>query len=456
MRRTNLPARQFDLAQPRPWRHRLPLPLDHLSRRPFEPGIGQTALGSHALGSHGLGITGWDMRIELALSPSIRDLRLDLFRGLANWLMFLGHVSTSVLAWFSFRNYGFSDGADLFVFISGYTSALVFGRRMLEGGFVFGTTRLLRRVWQIYTAHILLFVFYLASVHFLSRTFNAPDLIHRFNVAPLLNAPVEAVTQGLLLRYKPLNLDVLPLYVVLMGAFSPVLWLMLRHRNWVMLGSVGLYLAARQFGWNLPSYPSGVWYFNPFAWQLLFVLGAWLALGGAKTVHFLVRSRTVFVFSLAYLLFAAVMTLAGLLPELQKLLPPALFEAFNPNDKTNLAPYRFLHLAIVIVLGVRFIPNDAAGLQSAIWKPLIKCGQQSLEVFAVGIYLAFIGYFILTTMSGGITAQLLVGITGIAIMTGVAYYRSWSKRVERAHVHGSRPVAASDPATTPLARRKSA
>ena len=371
------------------------------------------------------------MKVALALPPSKRDLRLDLFRGLANWLMFLGHVSTSVLAWFSFRNYGFSDGADLFVFISGYTSALVFGRRMLEGGFVFGTTRLLRRVWQIYAAHILLLVFYLASVHFLSSRFNAPGLIDRFNVAPLLNAPVETITQGLLLRYKPLNLDVLPLYVVLMGAFPPVLWLMLRHRNWVMLGSVLLYLAARQFGWNLPSYPSGVWYFNPFAWQLLFVLGAWLALGGANTLHFLVRSRTVLVFGLAYLLFAAVMTLSGLLPELEKLCPRALFEAFNPNDKTNLAPYRFLHLAIVIILGARFIPVDAAGLQAAVWKPLIKCGQQSLEVFAVGIYLSFIGYFILTTTSDGIIAQLLVGAAGIATMTAVAYYRSWSKRVEK-------------------------
>ena len=378
------------------------------------------------------------MKVALALPPSKRDLRLDLFRGLANWLMFLGHVSTSVLAWFSFRNYGFSDGADLFVFISGYTSALVFGRRMLEGGFVFGATRLLRRVWQIYAAHILLFVIYLASVHFLSNKFNAPDFIDRFNVAPLLNAPVETITQGLLLRYKPLNLDVLPLYVVLMGAFPPVLWLMLRHRNWVMLGSVLVYFAARQFGWNLPSYPSGVWYFNPFAWQMLFVLGAWLALGGANTLHFLVRSRTVLVFGLAYLLFAAVMTLSGLIPELQKLFPRVLFETFNPNDKTNLAPYRFLHLAILIILGARFIPIDAAGLQAAIWKPLVKCGQQSLEVFAVGIYLSFIGYFVLQMTSSGIIAQLLVGTGGISIMTAVAYYRSWSKRVEKpAHGHAN-------------------
>ena len=145
------------------------------------------------------------MKVELALAPSQRDLRLDLFRGLANWAMFLGHISSTVLAWFSFRNYGFSDGADLFVFISGYTSALVFTRRMRERGFVFGTTRLLRRVWQIYVAHILLFVVYLTSVHFLSDKFDAPDFIDLFNVAPLLSAPVETLTQGLMLRYKPLN-----------------------------------------------------------------------------------------------------------------------------------------------------------------------------------------------------------------------------------------------------------
>ena len=388
------------------------------------------------------------MSVELALPPSKRDLRLDLFRGLANWAMFLGHISSTVLAWFSFRNYGFSDGADLFVFISGYTSALVYTRKMLERGFVFGATRVIRRVWQIYVAHILLFVFYLASVLFLTTRFSASDFIDGFNVAPLLVAPVDTLTQGLMLKYKPLNLDVLPLYVVLMGFFPPVLWLMLRHRNWVMLGSVLLYVAARQFGWNLPSYPSGVWYFNPFTWQLLFVLGAWLALGGADTLHFLVRSRIVLFLAVIYLLFAAAMTLAGLLPELQGLFPRVVFEFFNPNDKTNLAPYRFLHLAILIIVVVRLIPIDAPGLQAAIWRPLVKCGQQSLEVFCVGIYLSFLASFILQTTSDGVFAQLLVGAGGLAIMTAVAYYRSWSKRVEKpVHADLHRPTV--EPAHVP-------
>jgi hypothetical protein len=389
------------------------------------------------------------MTIQLALPLSKRDLRLDLFRGLANWAMFLGHVPSSVLAWCSFRNYGFSDGADLFVFISGYTSAVVFSRKMVERGFIVGATRLLRRVWQIYAAHILLFVIYLASIHFLANKFNAPHFIDQFNARPLLSAPVEMMTQGLSLRYKPLNLDVLPLYVVLMGVFPPVLWLMLRRPNLVMLGSVLLYLAARQLDWNLPSYPSGVWYFNPLAWQLLFVLGAWLALGGADRLHFLVRSRPVLVLGGTYLLFAALMTLAGQLPELQKLFPRVLFEAFNPNDKTNLAPYRFLHLTVLLVLGARFIPIDAPGLQAAIWRPLIKCGQHSLEVFCVGIYLAFLAYFILQKTSDGILAQLLVGGAGISIMTAVAYYKSWSKQVEKsAGAVQSHPVTKSPHAPT--------
>ena len=74
----------------------------------------------------------------------------------------------------------------------------------------------------------------------------------------------------------------LPLYIVLMGLFPPVLWIMLRQPNRTMVASIVLWLVSRQTGWNLPAYPAGTWYFNPFAWQVLFVFGAWCALGGAR------------------------------------------------------------------------------------------------------------------------------------------------------------------------------
>ena len=375
------------------------------------------------------------MTVDVAVPPSRRDLRLDLFRGLANWAIFFGHIPNTALTWLTTRNYGFSDGADLFVFISGYTATLVFGRMMLKRGFFIAATRLFKRVWQLYVAHVLLFIFYLTSIHYLAHNFNISHLMDQFNVAPLMEYPVETLSQGLILKFKPLNLDILPLYIVLMAMFPPVLWLMLRHGSWVMLGSALLYLAARHYGWNFPAYPAGVWYFNPFTWQLLFVLGAWLVLGGATALDFLIKSRFVLCLSIVFLLFALVVTLSAQIAGLQRVFPTVLFEAFNPNDKTNLAPYRVVHLASLVLLVVRLIPVDWPGLGWPIFRPLIKCGQQSLEVFCVGVFLSFIAHFVLEKVSDGYFAQLLVGVAGIAIMTGVAYYRSWSKRVDK-------PVAA--------------
>lgn len=388
------------------------------------------------------GTAGWALRpvwrrirdviaVRSVLPRSQRDVRLDLFRGLANWLIFLGHIPDSVLAWFTTRNYGFSDGADLFVLISGYTATLVFGKMMMERGFVIGATRVLRRVWQLYVAHLLIFIFYLTAVHYLSHKFDDPHLMDQFNVTPLMNVPVETLLQGLLLKFKPLNLDVLPLYIVLMAAFPIFLWFMLRWRNAVMIGSIGLYLAARHYGWNFASYPAGVWYFNPLTWQLLFVFGAWLALGGAAANRGLLQFRSLYVLSIGFVLFALAITLAERIPELRQFVPDAIAESFIPNDKTNLAPYRVIHLVSLMFIVVSLIPVDWPGLKWPIFKPMIRCGQQSLPVFCVGLFLSFIAHFVLDFGSVGVVAQLLVGAAGLWIMTMVAYYRAWSKEVDK-------------------------
>jgi hypothetical protein len=379
----------------------------------------------------------WEtITIRSVLVKPRRDVRLDLFRGLANWLIFLGHIPDSALAWFTTRNYGFSDGADLFVLISGYTATFVFGNMMTERGFIIGATRLLRRVWQLYAAHLLLFFLYLTAVHYVAHRFDDLHLMDQFNVAPLMDFPVETLAQGLILKFKPLNLDVLPLYIVLMAAFPVVLWLMLRWRNAVMIGSAGLYLAARHHGWNLSSYPAAVWYFNPFAWQLLFVLGAWLALGGAAASRWLLSSRTLLIMSAGFLVFALVMTLSERIPALRELVPDHLASLFIPNDKTNLGPYRILHLASLVLIVVRLVPIDWPGLKWPVLQPLIRCGQQSLPVFCVGLFLSFVAHFVLEFGSEGLPAQLLVGAAGLWIMTIVAYYRTWSKRVDRSPSSG--------------------
>lgn len=371
------------------------------------------------------------LNINATLPEKGRDLRLDLFRGIANWAIFLDHIPDNVVNWITTRNYGFSDAADLFVFISGYTASFVYARMMLERGFLVGATRLTKRVWQLYVAHIILFVIYIASISYLALRFGDSEMINEFNVAGLVDNATETLRQGLFLRFKPLNLDVLPLYIVLMGLFPPVLWFMLRKPDLTMALSIVLWLAARHFGLNLTAYPAGQWYFNPYAWQVLFVFGAWCAMGGARRSMTLINAPVTLWLCLGYMLFALVMTMAGRFPTLGGIFPEWLFSAFNPNDKTNLAPYRFIHFVVIVILVIRFVPKDWPGLEWKGFDPIIVCGQQSLAVFCVGVFLSFVGHFELSMSSGSLFAQIFVSVAGIAIMTTVAYYISWSKKQDK-------------------------
>ena len=134
---------------------------------------------------------------------------------------------------------------------------------------------------------------------------------------------------------------------------------------------------------------------------------------------------------IAYLIFALVMTMAGKFPDFGAMFPDWLYSTFNPNDKTNLAPYRFLHFVVIVIMVIRFVPKDWPGLEWKMFDPVIVCGQQSLAVFCVGIFLSFVGHFELMMSSGSLLAQIFVSVTGIAIMTIVAYYISWSKRQDK-------------------------
>src|SRR3979411_2027712 len=147
---------------------------------------------------------------------------------------------------------------------------------------------------------------YIAVVGGVSQGLHDPDDLNQFNIAVFMSHPLRELSQALLLRYRPVNLDVLPLYILLLGMFAPALWLMVRKPTLTLAGSLVLYVAARHFGWNLATSPSGLWYFNPFTWQLLFFLGAWIALGGAQAVHPVVRTPAVFYLAVGCICFALV------------------------------------------------------------------------------------------------------------------------------------------------------
>src|ERR1700755_3102776 len=146
-----------------------------------------------------------------------RDLRLELFRGIARWLIFLDHVPSNIVSWITIRNYGFSDATEIFIFISGYTAALVYGRAMRERGVIIASARILRRAWEIYVAHIFLFAIYLAEISYVASSFENPLYAEEMGVLDFLKQPNVTIVEALMLKFRPVNMDVLPLYIVLMG-----------------------------------------------------------------------------------------------------------------------------------------------------------------------------------------------------------------------------------------------
>lgn len=373
--------------------------------------------------------------------PIERDLRLDLFRGLALWLIFLDHIPTNIVSWITIRNYGFSDATEIFIFISGYTAAFVYGRAMHERGFFIASARILRRAWQIYVAHVFLFAIYLAEIAYVASSFENPLYAEEMGVLDFLKQPDVIIVQALLLKFKPVNMDVLPLYIILLLLFPPILWLLQRRPNLALGASVVLYALSWEFDWNLPAYPSGSWFFNPFAWQLLFVFGAWCALGGAERLSHVLQSRITLVLASAYLLFAFGITMTWHFSSLGPLIPNWLSTLIYPIDKTNLDVLRFTHFLALAVVTVWFVPRSWPALQWPISRPAIICGQHSLEIFCLGVFLAFAARFVMGEISGTVGMQIMVSVAGILAMIVTAAIISWYKGVE-GRSPGSRPKSA--------------
>jgi hypothetical protein len=369
------------------------------------------------------------MNAEIATREG--DLRLSILLGIAAWFLFLDHIPHNAVSGLTLRNFGFSGATDLFVFVGGYIAAILYGKMMLERGFIVAATRIFRRVWQLYVAYVALFVIYINLIGYVARKTAAPEIIHEFNIAGILGHTIRTLIYGLLLQAKPLNLDVLQLFIVLMAFLPIVLFGMMRRPNLTVVGSIALYLAARQLDWNLSSFPEGRWYFNPFSWQLLFVLGSWFALMG-RTQMRIIRSLqdiTILRFAaLVYLLFALAVTMAGKFPQLGEHIPASVLNVFLPNDKENLAPYRVLHFLAMAFLFTLMVPRNWRGFQWPVLQPIVKCGEEWLAVFCAGVFLSFAGHFVLITGPNSLAMHILVSIAGCSIMAAVAYYVSWSKR----------------------------
>ena len=361
-----------------------------------------------------------------------RDLRLDFFRGLALIFIFIDHIPENILSYFTLQAFQFYDAAEVFIFISGYTAALVYSRTLASQGPFYATAQILRRAWQLYIAHIFLFTIFIAEVSYLVTTFNNPMYNDETRVADFLDEPHVAIIKALLLQFQPTFLDILPLYILLLVIF-PVILLGLRiQRLLVLIPSFLLYLAVQVIDVSVPAYPEGhVWYFNPLAWQFLFTIGAALGFGGASAG----RRRSL---AGAPLLMAIIVVAVGFIIKLSwtihgiwDAVPGLFLKELWPVNKNNLSPIRLVpFFATVLVVGALVAPNMKF-LNSQVSKPIILCGQQSLEVFCFGILLSALGHFILSEYNSRILTQLAINLAGILALCLTAKMIDWYKSMGR-------------------------
>ena len=358
------------------------------------------------------------VRVNLVEIP--RDFRLDLYRGFALWLIFLAHVPGTIFNKITPWNYGFSDPAEVFIFVSGYANAYVYGRVMEQRGFLVGGAQIVRRAFEAYVAQIFLFVILIGEVFWLSHGSHTFD--DATNIRILHERPDESILAAMQLKFMPVNMNVLPLYVVVLAVSPAVLWLLRKMPALALALAATVYAAANLFGLNFPSFPHGYWYFNPLAWQFLFVLGAWCGLGAADWVWSLVRSRLVLILAAIYAVSVFVVFLAWNSLKLGALVPEWGLYAFG---KTNLGVLRLLHFLALAILADWLIPRDWPPLTWRVLRPLILCGQHSLEVFCLGVTLAFVGQVAAVEAPGSAIIRLLVAVAGIAVMVGVSALLSW-------------------------------
>ncbi|MEH2611833.1 OpgC domain-containing protein [Bradyrhizobium sp. AZCC 1693] len=357
-----------------------------------------------------------------------RDLRIDACRGIALWCIFLDHVPNNIGSWLTLRNYGFSDAAEVFMFVSGVTCALAYGKAWRCGGWTSVIGRTLWRSWDIYVAFLLLTLACAVMVHLAG----GGHLADKSNTRILLEQPGVTLAHAAILQYRPVNTDVLPLFVLYHLLFAPLLWLLLRVPNATLGASLLLYALVHAFGWTIPAWPNNHWFFNPLAWQLPFVLGAWWIIEGRR-FRPSVTSRTALVAAVLYLVFSLIIALSWSIKPLEALVPQALLTLLYPMDKSNLDPLRLLHFLALVVLVVWFVPRDWRGLTTAVMRGAILCGQNSLPIYCLGVLLTLASHLALLNISEGLMMQIALSVGGVLVMIVVATLRNLIKIKPRQH-----------------------
>jgi hypothetical protein len=374
---------------------------------------------------------------EQVASRADRDVRLDVMRGLALLIIFVTHIPGLTFAVFTPRSFGLADAAEAFVFIAGMAAFFAYAPRFASDGILRGSLPIVTRVWQLYVTHLAIVLVVAGIMAWAVQRSGDPEYLESMALDVLVSDTAAAVLGLVTLTFQPNFLDILPLYIALL-AMLPLLLLALRvHWLPVLAASFAVYVLVQFTSINLPNMQaSRVWYFNPFAWQFLFICGlvaAHLSREGVWAEVFARKRIVAGITALAgtYVLFTfAVAAPWRQIPSLAniELIDAALLPV---ADKTNLAPLRLVDALAKAWLVAVLISPRAGWLSAAPGRALALAGRHSLPVFVLGLILSMCGWVIVREAGFDMAVQAAVVLGGFALLLAFAAFLEWQAQALR-------------------------
>jgi hypothetical protein len=360
----------------------------------------------------------------MATHPSQRDYRIDFWRGLALCTIFINHIPGNFFEIFTHRNIGFSDSAELFVFISGFTAALAYYLKFMGGQPWQQSYKAVRRAGQLYMAHIVSLVGAIAVFAAAAIYFSDAAWLARINIQPFMNDPVRGIVGVATLGHHLAYFNILTMYIVFLLAL-PFIMALARYDLMLALGaSFALYLATHIMGWNFPTYPTNQgWFFNPLAWQLVFTLGfvcGSLYVSGQKVPF----NIWWFSAAVAYLLLAFITVQFNLWPQKSVMGLPVFLGGF---DKGGQSLPRLLHLLALAYVIVN-LPVNTWLRQLSENNLVVIIGRHALPIFCVGSILSMVAVIIRDHLGGSIMLDIQLVGGGLLVQALLALVMEWNRR----------------------------
>jgi hypothetical protein len=358
---------------------------------------------------------------EWMRKPARRERRVDVLRGIALLSIYVDHIPRDVLNAVTMRNFGFSDAAELFVMLAGFASLMAYGRSFARDGTATGLRRIVMRCARIYVFQVGLLVATIGIVWAWDTHFN----LEPRTLAPMLHGGVHAIVRGLTLRSQPSNLNILPLYIVLLSLF-PLIYAGIRFNLGVTVAaSAALWVLTNVYpGLNLTNaFDGNGWFFDPLSWQFIFVLGAAMAVVMARRDGSL--PRWPWLVALCWLFLGV--SFFEVFPWTDYGLPNLAPFSMDAPDKTHLAPLRLLHALALVYVALSWRGWTGSG-RSMLIRAVEVCGKHSLEVFSLGTMLGLIGRLAFRTFDDSWQMQVVVNVVGLGGMIGLGLLLERSRK----------------------------